>query len=68
MSVDKKQNDKIELAICKSVTKRKCIYIGSFRVYGGKPLPIDNNVLETYDIDISQVERALEFHKNKGKI
>lgn len=68
MSMGQRRNDKIELTICRSVTNRKCIYIGAFRVYGSKPHPIGNNVLETYDIDISQVERALEFHKNKGKI
>ena len=68
MSADKRQNDKIDLTICRSVTKSKCIYIGSFRVYGSKPHPIGTNVLENYEIDIKQVEKALEFHKRTNKI
>lgn len=68
MSIDKRQNDKIELTICRSVTNSKCIYIWPFRVYGSKPYPILNNVLETYEIDIKQVEKALDFHKRTNKI
>ena len=68
MSINKKRNDKIELTICRSVTKSKCIYIGSFRVYGSKPYPIGNNVLENYEIDVEQVEKALEFHKRTNKL
>jgi hypothetical protein len=56
------QEDKVYIAICRSVTKDICMYINGFRVYGAKPNTIGNNLLKSFYIDRKDLEKAL---KNK---
>lgn len=54
------QEDKVYIAICRSITNEICLYINDYRVYGAKPNTIGNNLLKSFYINRKDLEKALK--------
>lgn len=60
--------DKLYVAICRSVTNDICLYINDHRVYGAKPHPMGNNLLKSFYINKKDLEIALKPRSEQVKI
>lgn len=58
--MEQKKNDKIYVAICRSITKDICVYINDYRVYGGHPVDGDN-LIKYFYVDRKDLEKALNL-------
>lgn len=54
------KNDKIYVAICRSITKDICVYMNDYRIYGGHPAEGDNLIRGFY-VDRKDLEKAVNL-------
>lgn len=58
--MEQEKNDKIYVAICRSITKGICVYMNNYRIYGGHPADGDNLIMDFY-VDRKDLEKALNL-------
>lgn len=58
--MEQKKNDKIYVAICRSMGKGICVYVNGYRVYGGHPSEGDNLLMDFY-VERKDLEKALNL-------